>query len=325
MDALFLLIYKFFSRRRLVLFTLVIITAGIAIFLSTRIRFEEDISRMITGGSSSGVMSKVVEQSKMLDKLIITISSNDSLSESNTEELIASGDLLADTLQSTAFQPYVKGITYKIADTLIETMFNMVYANLPLFLEEQDYARFDTLTQPAQIEEAISRDLNNLLSPASFSMKQMIIRDPLGMGSMALQRLGAYQNDENYKIYNGCIFSKDLKHLMMFVSPVHASNATSENTIFLRQFDDAVQKITGENKNLQIEIFGSAAIAVGNAERLKKDIRLTLSITIILLTLIITFSVKKKKLFPFIFLPAVFGGLVAVAVLYLVQGKVSVI
>ncbi len=325
MDALFLLLYKFFSRRRLVLFTLVIITAGIAVFLSSRIRFEEDISRMITGGSSSGVMSKVVEQSKMLDKLIITISSKDSLSESNTEELIASGDLLADTLQSTAFQPYVKGITYKVADTLIETMFNMVNANLPFFLEEQDYARFDTLTQPAQIEEAISRDLNNLLSPASFSMKQMIIRDPLGMGSMALQRLGAYQNDENYKIYNGCIFSKDLKHLMMFVSPVYASNETSENSTFLRQFDDAVQKITGEHKNLQIEIFGSVAIGVGNAERLKKDIRLTLSITIILLTLIITFSIKKKKLFPFIFLPAVFGGLVAVAVLYLVQGKVSVI
>ncbi len=325
MDVLFLFLYRFFSRRRLVLFTLVIITTGLAVFLSSRIRLEEDITRMITGGSPSGVMGRVVEQSKMLDKLIITISSSDSLSTSDADALIATGDRLADTLQSATFKPYAKTVTYKVADTLMETMFNLVYENLPLFLEDHDYDRFDSIIQPENIEKAVANDLNNLLSPASFTMKQMIIRDPVGMGSMALKRFGAYQNDENYKIYNGCIFSKDLKHLMMFVSPVYASNKTSENSAFFRNFENAVQKITGNGSGTQIEIFGSAAIAVGNAERLKKDIRLTLTITIILLALIITFSIKKKKLFPFIFLPAVFGGLVALAVLYLIQGKISVI
>ena len=45
----------------------------------------------------------------------------------------------------------------------------------------------------------------------------------------------------------------------------------------------------------------------------------------ILLLLIITFSIKKKRLFPFIFLPAIFGGLIALAVIYLIQAKISII
>jgi predicted RND superfamily exporter protein len=113
---------------------------------------------------------------------------------------------------------------------------------------------------------------------------------------------------------------------MLFITPVYASNETSGNADFVKSLRQTTQKITETNGGrARIEYFGSAMIAVGNAERLKKDIRLSLSITIILLTLIITFSIKKRKLFPFIFLPAVFGGLVALAVLFLLEGKVSVI
>jgi uncharacterized protein len=325
MDVLFLFLYRIFKKRRLRLFLLVTLVTGLAIYLASRIRLEEDITKMITG-APSGVMSRVVEQSKFLDKLIITISASDTTAEADPEALIAAGDSLNRALLSTKLSPYVKGITFKVSDTLVETMFNVVYEHLPLFLDEADYQRLDSVVQPGNIAMAIDNDLKNLLSPASFTMKQMIIRDPVGIGSMALKRLGSFQNDDNYKIYNSCIFSRDLRYLMMFVTPVYAANQTSKNTVFVKNFEDAADEIisaTGEKTN--IELFGSAVIAVGNAERLKKDIQLALTITIILLTLIITFSVKKKKLFPFIFLPAIFGGLVALAVLYLVQGKISVI
>lgn len=322
----FLFLYKFFAKRRRRLFILVLAIMGVAAFLASRIRFEEDIAKMISGGGSAGVMSQVLEQSKFLEKIIITVTSADSLNPLSPDELISAGDKLADTLMSSSFSPYISNVTYKVADTLVDAMFSLVYDNLPVFLDERDYKRLDSLIAPQQVEKAIDNSLKNLLSPASFTMKQMIIRDPVGIGGMALGKLNAYQNDENYTIVNNCVFSRDRKYLMMFVTPVYSPNQTAENSVFANKLDAAVKAITLETGNkVDIAAFGSALIAVGNAERLKKDIRLTLTITIILLALIITFSIKKKKLFPFIFLPAVFGGLLAMAVLFLIQGKVSVI
>ncbi len=326
METIFLLIYRFFEKRRVRLFFLILLFTAGAVYLASRIRFEEDITRMISGGSSEGTINQVVEHSKFLDKIIVTISASDTTTRPVVDELITLGDQLADSLHSPVFSPYVKALTYKVADTVVETMFNIVYENLPLFLEDSDYEKLDSLVSPEGIDQAISNDLRNLLSPASFTMKQMIIRDPVGMASMALAKLGTYQNDENYQVINGCIFSRDLQNLMLFITPVYPSKETSKNTEFVKNLDRVTRLIEAAgNDKMKISYFGSAIIAVGNAERLKKDIRLTLTITIILLALIITFSVKKKKLFPFIFLPAVIGGIMALAVLYLVEGKVSVI
>jgi len=112
----------------------------------------------------------------------------------------------------------------------------------------------------------------------------------------------------------------------MFITPAFSSNQTSENADFIKKFENVRHKIlVASNQTVKIEYFGSAVVAVGNANRLKKDIRLTLTISLILLALIINFSIKKKKLFPFIFLPAIFGGFTALAVLYLTQAKISVI
>ena len=326
MEAIFLFLYRVFKKRRIRLFLITTVITGLALYLASRIRLEEDITRMISGSESTSIMGRVVEQSKFLDKIIISIYPADSSNPVSPDELIAVGDRLADTLLSTVFNPYIKSLTYKVADTLVETMFDLVYSNLPLFLDESDYSRLDTVILPENIERAVDNDLKNLLSPASFTMKRMIVRDPVGISGQALKKLGSFQNDENYTVANNCIFSRDMSHLMMFITPVYASNETSENTEFLQKLEGSIGAITGNGDNkIRIGSFGSAIIAAGNAERLKKDIRFTLTITIILLTLIITFSVKKKKLFPFIFLPAVFGGIVATAVLYLLQGKVSVI
>ena len=102
----------------------------------------------------------------------------------------------------------------------METMFDLVYNNLPLFLDEDDYGRLDSVVLPENIEKAVDNNLKNLLSPASFTMKKMIIRDPVGISGMALKKLGSFQNDENYVIVNNCVFSRDLSHLMMFITPV---------------------------------------------------------------------------------------------------------
>src|SRR5690606_26841263 len=86
--------------------------------------------------------------------------------------------------------------------------------------------------------------------------------------------------------------------------------------------DDLDQKYSGKVKS---EYFGAALIAVANAAQIKKDVSFTVGITFTLL--IVIFMLFYRKLFiPLIlFVPTFFGGLLAMAVLFLVRNEISAI
>lgn len=326
MEHLFLFLYDYFRSRRFLFFTIVAVILLTSVFFTSRIRFEEDIAKMISGVDRKTEISAILTQSKFLDKIIITVSPSDTSSSITPEKLIMYGSKLHEALQSREFSQYIKDITFRIPENVMEDVIAIVQRNLPLFLEEEDYATLDSLIVPEKIREAIENSYNSLLTPASFAMKKNILYDPAGLTGVATRKLRGFQNDNNYLIINGSVFSRDKKNLLLFLTTAYSSNVTSKNSKLIRALDNVINEITADaGKEIKIEYFGSAAVAAGNAERLKRDISLTLSITITLLLLITIFSIKKKKLIPFIFLPAVFGGLTALAVIYIIQEKISII
>jgi predicted exporter len=326
MEKIFLFLYDIFRVRRRLFFTIVTVFILLTAFLASRIKFEEDITKMLYGGDNTAILRDVVDQSKFLDKIIVNVTFTDTGYKPQPYELSSYADKLADTLLSDGFSEYVQTLTYTVNENITGQLFDIIYDNLPVFLEESDYRRLDSLATPAGAKLMAENVYNNLLSPSGFAIKEMIIRDPSSMSSIALGRMSSYQNDESYIIIDGRIFSRDGRNLLMFISPVHSSKETSENLRFIDMLDGAIRQVTqGSDPEIRIEYFGTVAVAAANAGRLKKDIRLTLTITIILLSLIINFSIKKKKLFPFIFLPAVVGVLMALAAIYLIQGSMSVI
>ncbi len=326
MEGFFLFLYDYFKSRRIVFFLIILAILLTAIFFASRIQFEEDIAKMISGVDRKSEITSILNQSGFLDKIIINISITDTTSMPDPEKLILYGSKLYDSLQASGFKSYIKEITFRIPENIMEEVFGIVYRNLPIFLEEKDYEIIDSLIAPERITRSLENNYNSLLTPASFAMKKMILLDPAGLTGVASGKLRAFQNDENYLIIDGSVFSKDKKHLLLFLTTSYAANKTSKNSILIRKLDKIIREIREESGGeIKIEYFGSAAVAAGNAERLKRDISLTLSITIILLFLITGFSIKKKKLIPFIFLPAIFGGLVALAVIYLIQARISII
>jgi 1-acyl-sn-glycerol-3-phosphate acyltransferase len=326
MEGFFLFIYNFFRNKRFLFLGLISIFLLIAIYLTSRLRFEEDITKMISSSGKQAEVLKAVEQSGILDRIIVNITPSDTTVTPEQEDMSAIAQKLADTLLTSEFKSYVRALTFRIPEDAVESSFDIINRNLPLFLEKEDYRDVESLTTPDKIHEVLGNSYRSLISPASFAMKKMILRDPVGLTGIASRKFASFQNDNNYQINDGCIFSKDGKHLLMFITTAYTSSATSKNSVFLKKLDKTIAFLENDSESkFRIEYFGSAAVAVGNADRLKKDIRLTLTLTIILLSLIITFSVKKKSLFPFIFLPAIVGGITALAVIYLIQAKISII
>ena len=110
---------------------------------------------------------------------------------------------------SRRFTGFIDQSAFRTADTLIENMMDLMVDNLPLFLSEDDYQRIDSLLLPENIDRAMEKNLRSLVSPTGFAMKQYILRDPLGITSLAFNKLIQFQLEEGYELLNGHIFAKE--------------------------------------------------------------------------------------------------------------------
>jgi predicted exporter len=245
---------------------------------------------------------------------------NDSV-HSSPEKLIAYADSLTTFLEKN-YSGYIRGIRYKVSDSEMYSIYDLFYSNFPVFLEESDYLRLDSLTESKQIREHLHKDLQALMMPGSFTMKKFILGDPAGFMPLVLNKLKRLKVDDNYITYNGCIFSSDMKNLMLFIVPFYPVNETSNNARLLKAIDRQTNKLS-EGSSVRARYFGAVAVAVGNANQLKKDSILTLSLAGLVIVVFISIFFRKRFAWLVIFLPVVFGGVFAMAILGFIKPDLS--
>lgn len=326
MSQFFIIIYQLFKKHKLFFLFFLILVVVSSVSFVYNIKIEEDINKAIPGKETKDKINIAFQNTGIADKLIINISLSDSTSEPLPDSLTTYAEELGSELKSKQFSPYLKNIFYKINDSLFTSIINVFYENYPLFLSQSDLLKIDSIISKNNVQKAINKSYESLISPASFAFKDNITRDPLGIASIALKKLKNVAINDNYDTYNGFIFSKNKKNLLFFANTVNPSNKTSDNIKMADLLEQTINKISAKHNNLiKAESFGSSLIAVANANTLKSDIILTFSIATVLLILIISFSVKDKRVFLIIFIPTVLAGGIALSALACYATAISVI
>ncbi|MEI6887685.1 MAG: MMPL family transporter [Bacteroidales bacterium] len=324
MSTLFIYIYTLFQKRRWLFY---LILAACFLFIIPglkKIRFVEDITGSSSKRAKKNLFEHVVNNFRFAERLVITISCEETSGACTEDSLCLTADSLAEAIE-TGCKEYISKMFYKPDDSLFPQLMSCTGEYLPLFLEEGDYRRIDTITSTGNIETAIRKDYRQLLTPASAAIRKQLLSDPLGIQGLALKKLQTLQGSEQYESYNGYILSKDHRRLLMFITPSNPPGETRKNGEFLKKLDQILDQKVNSQKGLRAEYFGAAAVAVGNAERLKKDIMLTVLIAFLAIFMLLGLYFRSALVPLFGLLPAVFGGGLAIAILAMVKGSVSAI
>jgi 1-acyl-sn-glycerol-3-phosphate acyltransferase len=323
MSIFFTFIYRFLKQRKPFFILLLLLSLGFCAYFAPRIKFEEDITKMMPTDAKVERLNKIFKNSKFLDRLVVTVSAADSNHTVSPEELIVYTDSLISGMEKLQPRGLIKDITGKVSDDMMYSVYNTFLNNLPLFLESTDYQTLDHLITSEKLDTTLEKDYRTLLSPASMVMKKNLLLDPIGITPYALKRMQSLQLDDNFEVEDGYIFTKDKKHLMFFITPAMKASETEKNAELLVSIDSILSKNSAGNSQVQAEYFGSAAVAVGNAIQIKKDVKLTMLITILGLFLFISFFFRRLDVFFIIFIPVIFGAAFSLAVLYLLKGQIS--
>ncbi len=314
--------YQFLLKNRIAsAFALLLLLFGLT-FLVSKIRFEEDISKLIPINSENEDFQKVLKTVNFTDKIIVTIHRNDSV---EADQLTQYATEFVDSLQAHSGK-YVKYIRGKVNDDdLLRTM-GFVYENLPLFLDKEDYSTIAGKLQKDSISAITEANYRTLISPSGIISKDIILKDPLSLSFIALKKLRQLGVSDDFFLKDGFLVSKDEKNILLFITPKFSSSETAENSKFAEQLytlQNALdQKYSGK---VSSEYFGAALIAVANAKQIKNDIQFTVGIAFTLLIVIFIFFYRKLYVPIILFIPTIFGGLLAVALLYLIREEISAI
>ena len=314
--------YQFLLKNKIAsVFALLLLLFGLA-FLVSKIRFEEDISKLIPVNSENQDFQKVLKTVNFTDKIIVTIHQNDS---AKVDELTQYATEFVDSLQTNSSK-YIKNIRGKVNDEDLLRTVDFVYKNLPLFLDKEDYKTISGKLQKDSISAITESNYRTLISPSGIVSKDMILRDPLGLSFIALKKLRQLGVSDDFVLKDGFLVSKDEKNILLFITPKFSSSETAENTKFAEELyalqNTLNQKYSG---SVSSEYFGAALIAVANAQQIKKDIQFTVGVALTLLILVFIVFYRKLYVPIILFVPTLFGGLLAVALLYLIREEISAI
>jgi len=322
MSSLFYNAYKAISKNRWLSVLVLTLVTTILVFFAARIEFEEDISKLIPSNSKSLEIQKILKSVNFTDKIIVNIRKD---SKASIQELTQYATRFIDSVEKHD-ATYIKNIQGRVDDEGIDSTLDFLYKNLPLFLNETDYELLARKLQKDSVNAITQSNYRMLLSPTGIVAKKSIVRDPFGITFMALKKLDQLGIGDQFTLKNGFLVSKDEKNLLLFISPIFPASETDKNEAFaesLYRIQDQLN--TSFKDSVESEYFGATLIAVANAQQIKKDIQFTVGIALTILIIIFIFFYRKITIPLILFAPTVFGGLVSVALLYLIRSEISAI
>ena len=322
MDRFFYNIYQIIVAKKLLSFGIMLVLFLALLFVSSKIEFEEDITKLIPSNDKTSEMQKVLETTNFADKIILNISRK---SDGTADDISQYASQIIDSINKSSSE-YIKQIQGKIQDEdFLETL-DFVYKNLPLFLDDSDYKTIVNKIQKDSIDIITNSNYKTLVSTSGFIAKETILKDPLGLSFIALKKMRQLSFGDDFILNNGFLMSKDKNHVLLFITPSLGSSETSDNAKFVQNLYHINNQLNKSFKNkAQGEYFGGILIAVANAKQIKQDIQLTVGIAMSVLLIILIVFYKKLSIPIVLLVPTIFGGLLAVALLYIIRVNISAI
>ena len=324
MSRFFISLYHLLSRSRPLMYSFLVIIIALFAYASSKLTLEEDPLKFFPENAEANNSAELFSRIRAKDKIIVLFSKVDS-SILSTNILIGGANLFDSLLCSYGAGNLVRGTYLRYDGSQGEELTNYVFNNLPIFLDENDYKRIDSLITPDYVRESLSKGMASLISPAGSIISPYFGRDPLGIATPLLASLKNLQTGVNLNIVDNYLFSSDNSTLLYIVDPLASSNDTKTNGKLLDLFDSLSISVEQIYPGLEIQYMGAPFATVYNTRQIKTDTLLTVSIAILLITVVLWLAFRRFSDILLLLSPAIFGALFSLALISLFKDSISAI
>ena len=320
-------IYRFFQKKRVLFYSLLIACSIIFVYFGSKVEYEEDISKLLPPSDESDGSEKVVFANlKVKDKLFVVFAPGKE-SISSKELAAVCGDFVDSLLAEDAShkKQVIDAALYRIDDDLIRDGIEFIYRHLPLFLDSDDYRKMDSLLTKENIERQMAENYAALLSPAGMAFRETVARDPVAFRTIFTDKLNVFSEGAgaNYILYDQHFFTPDTLLALAFISPNFLSFNSKESIKLIEMLEGKIAQFQTTHPDVKISYHGAPAQSVYNSRQIKKDLVTTLVISLLIISVIILYCFRNKLSLFYLLAPVVFGTFFSLTMVYFIKGSMS--
>lgn len=325
MNRLIITIYTFLHRHPSVGWGAFLVSTICLACSVLTLRYKEDISDFLPVDEANRTALSVYQDVSGANNVYVVISAKDT-TEADPRVLTDGVDCIVEDIRETDSMGLVAGITAQVDVEQVMEVADRIYTDMPLFLSEPDYARIDSLLAiPGYVARKIAEDKEMLLFPSSQFLAHNISRDPLDLFSPVLGRLSYSGISMEHETYDGYLLSPDGTKAIVVIRSSSGASESDNNASLLSLLNGAVARTEAANPALDVHIIGGPAIAVANAERIRQDSFLAITLSGLLVLALLVYVFRNVRNILLILVSVSWGWLFAMGSMALVYDSVSVI
>lgn len=320
-------LYNYFSAKPKLLWSVFGLIVLLLLLALSSVKFEEDVSSFLPEKKSNQRVNHAYKQIGSANKIMVIISAVDSARDGRESFLMEVADQFVEELKQRDTLGLTQEIFYKTDGAEITEIPQFIAKNIPLYLDEKDYQRIDSiLATDGAVSSIMQNNVALLQSPGSGMIKELMVIDPLYISSSALMKLRGVEATSGYHLKAGYIFDKAGESVLITLTSDRPSSETLLNKEWIKLIEESALSIeNNHNQEVSIESIGSAIISLENADQIKRDTLLSVVIAVGLILIILFLFYRSFRSLLLISLSIVFGVLFSLAFLAIFKDSISII
>jgi len=280
-------IYNLFARRRPVLFLAAAAIVIISVVSLRYIRISEDIRSMLPDNRKEFSLNfELLQRAPFTRKIVINLKD---VSGDDVGSLINAADRLAEAMTPPFFTAVVTGP----AVNQDMDIYNWLIRNLPNLATGQDLEEISANLTTEKIGEQLADDYNSLFSPEGWFLKGFVRSDPLNLKATGIKKLSSLNVIPGARLQDNHFVSADGKNVLMIAETgVDITDAEGAGEM-LSRLNSLAEVIVPQG--IEMSVLSTYNYTVANADTIKKDLFVVLSISSLSIILLFVFFLRTWK------------------------------
>ena len=356
MEKLFIAIYRFFEKKKALMYGLLILSSVIFIYFGSKVQYEENIAKLLPQTDAATESGLAFGNLRVKDKIFIQLTSATDEPVA-PETLAAYCDEFIETIQQkdTATH-YIANVLYQIDDDLIINGLDYALIHVPSFVSPQAYARFDSLLTEEAVDAQMALNYDLVMNDEEGNKTTMVGQDPAALRYALLEglkpqtviqseaknlgdikddnadaseilppsgRLNDNQFSAGFTLIDRHLFVPDSTVALAFLAPNFSSFDSMSGILLVDLLEEEIKNFTAAHPEVDIYFHGNPVNSVFNSRQIRSDLWLTVGLSLLVICIVLGYCFRNKSTLFMLLSPVVYGVFFSLACMYWLKGGMS--
>ena len=324
MEKLFIAIYRFFEKKKALMYGLLILSSVIFMYFSSKVQYEENIAKLLPQTDAATESGLAFGNLRVKDKIFIQLTSATDEPVA-PETLAAYCDEFIETIQQkdTATH-YIANVLYQIDDDLIINGLDYALTHVPSFVSPQAYARFDSFLTEEAVDAQMALNYDLVMNDEEGNKTTMVGQDPAALRmAMIPQGMSMDKGAAGFTLIDRHLFVPDSTVALAFLAPNFSSFDSMSGILLVDLLEEEIKHFTAEHPEVDIYFHGNPVNSVFNSRQIRSDLWLTVGLSLLVICMVLGYCFRNKSTLFMLLSPVVYGVFFSLACMYWLKGGMS--